>query len=291
MSISSIANNTPANNNLLTTKNDKNNALNKDGVVTEGADLEKLGLTLEKKRINNTHLGQKEFMKVFTAQIKHQDPLDPKEGTEFISQMTQFSTTEAINRMESSLGKLTDLLQMAQTIQASDLLGKNVEFEGDTAKHSQENFAKWYVDVPDGVGELAVSIVDKYNQPVRTLSYNAPASGRLTIDWDGYSDPDGLGQRLKKPDGDYTIKAHKITRDQKDIFNKQKIQTEALKTYIAKNVEGVMKGNKEGEMVVIFEDGQRQSIKDITKVGSKNIHQYQQNMAAVTQATNATDSI
>ena len=50
------------------------------------------------------------------AQITNQDALNPMDNTEFIAQMAQFSTLQA----------MTDLTEMALQGQATSLLGKNV---------------------------------------------------------------------------------------------------------------------------------------------------------------------
>ena len=35
-----------------------------------------------------------EFLKLFMAQLQHQDPLDPKNGADMVAQLAQFSSVE-----------------------------------------------------------------------------------------------------------------------------------------------------------------------------------------------------
>ena len=44
-----------------------------------------------------------QFLKLFVAQLKGQNPLDPKDGTEFVSQLAQFSSLEELINIRTTL--------------------------------------------------------------------------------------------------------------------------------------------------------------------------------------------
>ena len=50
-------------------------------------------------------LGQDQFLKLLTAQLQHQDPLEPQENSEFIAQLATFSTLEKLTSIEGLLKK------------------------------------------------------------------------------------------------------------------------------------------------------------------------------------------
>ncbi len=54
------------------------------------------------KREPKTNLGKNEFLQILVAQLGHQDPLSPKEDTEFIAQLAQFSSLEQMVAMAQS---------------------------------------------------------------------------------------------------------------------------------------------------------------------------------------------
>jgi len=51
-------------------------------------------------------LGQGDFIRLLTAQLKTQDPLSPMDGTAFVAQLAQFSTVSGIAELNASVGAL-----------------------------------------------------------------------------------------------------------------------------------------------------------------------------------------
>jgi len=68
-------------------------------------------------------MGKDDFMQLLIAQLRNQDPMKPMEDKEFISQLAQFSSLEAIEKMTSQMEELTGANMI---VQAATLLGKQV---------------------------------------------------------------------------------------------------------------------------------------------------------------------
>lgn len=51
----------------------------------------------------NGQLGKQQFLQLLVAQLKNQDPLKPMDDTQFITQLAQFSTLEALQQVQSTL--------------------------------------------------------------------------------------------------------------------------------------------------------------------------------------------
>ncbi len=64
----------------------------------------------------NDTLDKQAFLKLLVTQLKNQDPLQPMDDKEFISQIAQFSTLESTQNIYSGVNQL----------KAIDLIGKNV---------------------------------------------------------------------------------------------------------------------------------------------------------------------
>ena len=54
--------------------------------------------------------GRDEFLRLLTAQLKHQDPLDPVPQHEFLAQLAQFSTLEGIENTNQTMAELNNSL-------------------------------------------------------------------------------------------------------------------------------------------------------------------------------------
>jgi flagellar basal-body rod modification protein FlgD len=67
-------------------------------------------------------LGQDAFLKLLITQLQHQDPSQPKEDTEFISQLAVFSQLEKLTEIAASVKALTERFE-AQTPGGTDAAG------------------------------------------------------------------------------------------------------------------------------------------------------------------------
>jgi len=48
------------------------------------------------------------FLQLLVAQMKNQDPLQPADGTQFLTQLAQFSQVEQLVNIRQNVSKLTD---------------------------------------------------------------------------------------------------------------------------------------------------------------------------------------
>ena len=73
-----------------------------------------------------------EFLQLFVTQLQHQNPLEPTEGAEFMSQLAQFSSLEQLVNL-NELG--SDAFEFEQLVAGSNLIGKEAAyFDPDTGE-------------------------------------------------------------------------------------------------------------------------------------------------------------
>jgi flagellar basal-body rod modification protein FlgD len=75
----------------------------------------------------NATLDKDGFLKLFIAQLQHQDPSSPMDTNESMAQMSSFSMVEQITNMASSNTKIAASLS---TSSAVSLIGKTVTYTG-----------------------------------------------------------------------------------------------------------------------------------------------------------------
>ena len=56
------------------------------------------------KPASSVSVDQQQFLQLFVAQLKNQDPLNPADGTEFLSQLAQFSELEQMIAIRQDVG-------------------------------------------------------------------------------------------------------------------------------------------------------------------------------------------
>ena len=58
-----------------------------------------------------------QFLRLLVAQLKGQNPLDPKDGTEFITQLAQFSSLEELINIRTALEKFQNVTRAGNPFQ------------------------------------------------------------------------------------------------------------------------------------------------------------------------------
>lgn len=64
-----------------------------------------------------------QFMKLLVAQIQNQDPLNPMDGTEFVSQMAQLSQVQSTENMAKMLQSNTVQMERVQAMATANMVG------------------------------------------------------------------------------------------------------------------------------------------------------------------------
>jgi flagellar basal-body rod modification protein FlgD len=144
-------------------------------------------------------LTQQDFMNLFTAQLKFQDPLEPLDNYQMASQMAQFSSVDALMKMSESLENFMASQTSLQTLQASSLIGKTVQAKGNGLSIQEGTVSEGLYELAKP-GNVMIQIYDARGVPVRKIEAGIKGTSLQKISWDG---KDQSGSSL--PDGVYTF--------------------------------------------------------------------------------------
>ena len=72
------------------------------------------------------------FLKLFLTQIKHQNPMDPMDGNEFMAQLAQFAQVEQSIQSNTQLEQLIDLQKQNLAFSNAGFLDKEVRVPSNT---------------------------------------------------------------------------------------------------------------------------------------------------------------
>jgi flagellar basal-body rod modification protein FlgD len=132
-------------------------------------------------------LTSNDFLTLMTAQLKNQDPLNPTDSSQFLSQLAQLSTVTGINSMNTTMSSLSASLMSAQALSSASLVGHSVLTAASTAAYTSGAVLNGAVQVPAGASAVALTITDASGAVVRHIAISANA-GLQGFSWDGTSD-------------------------------------------------------------------------------------------------------
>ncbi|MCX2851130.1 flagellar hook assembly protein FlgD [Bacillus sp. KeR2] len=97
---------------------------------------------------SSTNLGKDEFLKILMTQVQNQDPLNPVDDKEFISQMATFSSLEQMMNMNTTMTKFVEnqdpftmyVNWIGKNVTFSDSDGKDQTSPVNSVKHSNGNY-------------------------------------------------------------------------------------------------------------------------------------------------------
>ena len=150
---------------------------------------------------SNGALEKESFMKLLVTQLSAQDPLNPADSTEFVNQLTQFTSMEQLVNIKEGL----DLLAITQTAGTSaqmvSFIGKDVSFSADSfvidEPGEQEDVS---FNLTESANTVEIIVKDEDGKVVRNLEAGSMSSGSQTVTLDGLNDEGG-----KLPEGTYTF--------------------------------------------------------------------------------------
>jgi len=151
---------------------------------------------------NKTDSPQDAFLRLLTTQLENQDPMEPMQSGEFLSQIAQFTTATGITELNTSFTGLSGALTSNMALQATSLVGRDVLMQSDTAALNDGQNVNGILDLPQSTTELKLFVYDAAGQLVRTQSMGMQAKGKVPFEWNGSND-----QGVRLPSGQYTISA------------------------------------------------------------------------------------
>jgi flagellar basal-body rod modification protein FlgD len=188
---------------------------------------------------------KQDFLKLFMAQLQHQDPLSPQEGADFLAQLAQFSTVEGIENMNKSMHGVHEALTESKALQAAQLVGRKVEMMGDTTRiHAGENEFIGGIHLDRSVNDLSLTIENEQGELLETVPLGMHAGGTVSFGWKG--DP-----------GLYKVHASATVDGQK----------ESMRTSVFSTVQSVTLSNSEKGVVLNTTNQQSVPLSEARSIG------------------------
>jgi len=136
-------------------------------------------------------LGMNDFLKLLVTQLQNQDPLNPLDQNQFLSQTAQFTSVEQLQQINQALSDMKGSSTTSGMTQAAALIGKTVTVAGQDFVYDGSNPPVLPFTVQGAAGQVQVQVLDSQGSILRTLNVAARTSGDYSATWNGL---DGNGR-------------------------------------------------------------------------------------------------
>ena len=152
-------------------------------------------------------MGQKDFLTLFTTQLKNQDPLDPVKNEAFVAQLAQFSQLEATTTMSQTLSDYVTSMSGERMMSSANLIGKTVSVPDGPALLAGGMPVEGVVNLPTGADGIKFDVFDSKGSLVRSQILGPQTVGDMTWSWDGKTDAGDVSAN-----GSYKFKATVVSQ-------------------------------------------------------------------------------
>lgn len=133
---------------------------------------------------NNAGAGQgvqlrNEFLQMMVAQIQNQDPTNPLDGAQYVTQLAQFSMVEGVEGLKVLQQKSINMMDTQQVLQSTDLIDKEVMVPSQTLSQKEEKVIRGQVELGGAADAVELKVYDKNGTLVASKSWGESKAGGL----------------------------------------------------------------------------------------------------------------
>lgn len=209
-----------------------------------------LNVTPQPKNDEST-LGQDEFLTLMLTQIRHQDPFQPSDNGEFITQMAQFSQVTSTDAMRTSLDQFVQDQSTAQLLNAASLVGRKAFINSSQVTLQTDDAVTFEYTLPIATQSATATVTDNSGAVVRTVDLTDISSGTHTLEWDGTTD-----RGTKASPGQYQIDVQYLDGTGESVAAQVMMSVDVVSVNLGVNGTGLSMATGDGREV---------SISDVTK--------------------------
>lgn len=209
--------------------------------------------TVPEAEENNGMLTQEDFFALMTQELARQDPTKPVENNEMISQMTAFSTTDGISRLNDRFDAFATSMTSSQALQASSLVGRSVLVEDNifALEEGGEAQGKIVTDLP--ASNVNIYVENAAGEIVQTVPVGDISAGDATFTWDGMG---SNGEQA--PEGAYRFRIAGLVDG----------QASELQAMTYRKVDSVTLAGAGGQIVLNLNGGSSMALADVVEVSN-----------------------
>ncbi len=124
-----------------------------------------------------------QFITLMVAQVQNQDPLNPADGTEYVSQLAQFAQVQSTENMVTILNNNAIMMDNLQVLTTADLVGQTVAVRTDSLKADGETVFDGSIELTSPSNTVTLELTDEQGN-VTNIALGSHPSGSLDFSID-----------------------------------------------------------------------------------------------------------
>lgn len=145
------------------------------GDYTTGADVVK----------DKTSLSNDDFMTLLLVELQNQDPTEPTDTEQILSQTSELATLEATDNTNKALADLATSMAASSDFSAISAIGKTADLGSNAISYTEGEDTTFEMYFPSDVAGGNVEILDSNGNVIQTIDAQTGESGLYTYTWDG----------------------------------------------------------------------------------------------------------
>lgn len=116
-----------------------------------------------------------QFITLMVAQVQNQDPLNPADGTEYVSQLAQFAQVQSTENMVTILNNNAIMMDNLQVLTTADLVGQTVAVRTDNLQADGETTYEGAIELTSASNTVTLQLTDEQGNVTNIALGSQPA--------------------------------------------------------------------------------------------------------------------
>lgn len=135
-----------------------------------------------------SEMGQADFLRLLTTQMQTQDPFQPMDNTQMVSQMATITNSSGIAEMNQTLKGLASEMSGTRLGDAASWIGKSMLVQSNITAPDAAGQYMGQVSFADATSGASVDLLDGNGNVLKTIELGDRPAGDTNFYWDGKDD-------------------------------------------------------------------------------------------------------
>ncbi|MEJ7933312.1 flagellar hook capping FlgD N-terminal domain-containing protein [Sphingobium sp. AN558] len=135
-----------------------------------------------------SEMGQADFLRLLTTQMQTQDPFQPVDNAQMVSQMATITNSSGIAEMNANLAAIKSQLGGSRIGDAASWIGRSMLVQSNIAAPDANGLYAGQITLPAATSGASVDLVDASGNVVKSIALGDRPAGDASFYWDGKDD-------------------------------------------------------------------------------------------------------